>query len=103
MAVLYFTLDADFESCTTTRAIIVKIDAIIAQLLTTALKSVTTGNIAEYRIDTGQTVQSVVYRSAKEVTDTILMYRKIRQAYVNDLLGGEFKTVDGRNLNGRRW
>lgn len=98
MAVEYFSLDANFESCTSIRAKIVKIDAIIDQLLNTALKSVTTGNHLEYTIDTGQSVQKVTYRSPLEITAVIKGYRSIRQMYVNDLTGNEFTQVDGINL-----
>lgn len=99
MSVEYRTLDANLESCSTIRERIAKIDAIIAELETTALKSVATGNIASYRIDTGQSVQQVEYASTKSVTDTIMAYEKIRTRLVNKLIGHKFKQVDGRNLN----
>lgn len=94
-------MDANFESCTSIKQKIAKIDAIINQLLNTALKSVATGNHLEYTIDTGQSVQKVTYRSPKEITETIKGYRSIRQMYVNDLTGNEFTQVDGKNLKGR--
>lgn len=99
MAVEYTTLDVDLESCTEVRAKIVKIDAIIDELLNTAMKSVATGNIAQYKIDTGQSTQMVVYSSTKQITDTIKEYEKIRTMYVNKLAGHQFKLIDGKNLN----
>lgn len=101
MSVVYYSMDANFESCTSIKAKIAKIDDIIDQLLTTALKSVTTGSTLEYTIDTGQSVQKVTYRSPKEIYEVIKGYRSIRQLYANDLLGNEFKQVDGKNLRGR--
>ena len=38
--VLYYELDANFQTCSTTKEIIAKIDNIINALLTTALNSV---------------------------------------------------------------
>lgn len=99
MAVEYITLDANFESCTTLREQIDKINAIINSLLTTATTAVAAGQYAEYKIDTGQTVQHVVFRSLKEITDNVAHWRRIREMYRNDLTGHQFKQVDGRNLN----
>lgn len=101
MPVIYLSLDANFESCNSIKAKIAKIDAIINELLNTALKSVTTGNHLEYSIDTGQSIQKVTYRSPLEITKVIQAYREIRQQYVNEILGNEFQQVDGKNLRGR--
>lgn len=103
MDVAYFSMNTDLTTCTGVKAKIAKIDQIIDQLLTTAMKSVATGNHAEYKVDDGQSVTNVIYRSPKEITDTVIEYRRIRQMYVNDLIGHQFKQVDGRNLNGRNY
>lgn len=99
--ILYYELYLNFETCTSIRAKITKIDAVIDALLTTALKSVQTGNRVEYQIDTGQTKQKVVYSSTESVTKAIQEYEKIRQIYVNKLTGSEFRNVDQRNLRRR--
>jgi hypothetical protein len=100
MAVLYFYLDANFESCTSIQAKIAKIDTIINTLLSNiALKSVNTANYVEYSIDTGQTVQRVEYRSPEQVQETIAAYEKQRQYYVNKLLGNKYRNIGGKNLN----
>lgn len=98
MAVLYFELDADFQTCTTKKAIIAKIDAIIDALYVTALSSVTNGDVVEYTIDTGQTKNKVVYRNPNAIVTTIEAYKKLRKGYVNDIIGRSQIIVDGKNL-----
>lgn len=102
-AILYFELDANFVDCTTTKEIIAKIDAIIAQLLTTGLTAATSGNYVSYKIDTGQTIQEVTYRSPGAISDTISEYRKLRQKFVNDIIGNAWRNVGSKNLNRHRW
>lgn len=82
---------------------IAKIDAIIDALLVTALTSVKTGNIIEYDIDTGQSRQRVQYSTVKSVTDALAAYEKMRQYYVNKLLGGTYLNVGSKNLNRGRF
>lgn len=103
MAVLYFSLNADFTTCTTIEAKIAKIDTIIDALLVTALTSVKTGNIIEYDIDTGQSRQRVQYSTAKSVTDALAAYEKMRQYYINKILGGTYRNIGSKNLNRRRY
>lgn len=98
MSVLYFELDANYQSCTTIQQILDKIDAIILALLDTALKSVQKGDKVEYMIDTGQTKQKVVYSSVSSVTKAIQEYRVIRAGYAAMITGREFRNVDHRNL-----
>ncbi len=102
MGVLYFSLNANFQTCTSIQDRIDKIDAIIDELLNNiALKSVSTANMVEYRIDTGQTVQQVTYSSSTQVTDTIRAYETMRQFYVNKLLGNKWKVIGDKNLKRR--
>lgn len=96
--IVYFSLDANFESCTSIKAKIAKVDAIIDSLFNTALKSVGSGNRVEYSIDTGQTKQKVVYSDVNSITKAIKEYETIRQMYVNKITGSEFRNVDQRNL-----
>lgn len=100
MAVLYLSLDANFDNLRDTKAIIAKIDNIINELLKTALVSVQSGNIVEYKIDTGQSVQNVQYRDPNAIVKVIEGYRRLRQLYVNDIIGNQFRQVDGKNLMG---
>jgi hypothetical protein len=102
MAILYYSMDADFETCTTTRAKIAKIDAIIDSLMTTALKSVATGNYVQYKVDTGQTKTDVTYASTESVTKAIKQYEALRQLYVNRIIGNEYINIGGKNLKFRR-
>jgi hypothetical protein len=101
MSVQYLDLDVNFESCTSLRAKITKIDTIIDALLVTALKSVNAGNRVEYMVDDGQSKQRVVYSTTESVTNAIKQYENIRQMYVNKLRGGVYRNVDQRNLKFR--
>jgi len=96
--VVYYELDANFQTCATTKEIIDKIDNIINNLLTTALTSVLNGDVVEYKVDTGQTTQSATYRDPETITKTIQEYRKIRAMYVRDIIGGTQLIIDGKNL-----
>lgn len=98
MAVLYFSLNANFQTCTSLEDRIAKIDAIIDELFNTALRSVANGDVIEYDIDTGQTKQKVQYSSAMQVSNAIQAYENIRQRYVNKLLGNKWKVVGEKNL-----
>lgn len=100
--ILYFELDANFVNCTTTREIIAKIDAIIMQLLTTGLTAATNGTHVSYKIDTGQTIQEVTYRSPSAISDTIKEYRRLRQSFVNDIIGNSWQNIGSKNLTKRR-
>lgn len=96
--ILYENLDTNFESCTSIKAKIAKIDGIINALLTTALTSVQKGNKIQYTIDDGQTKQTVIYSKVTDITDAINAYERIRQIYANKLTGNEFRNLDARNL-----
>jgi hypothetical protein len=98
--VLYYKLDANFESCASVKEKIAKIDAIIDALFTTALNSVTNGDTVEYTLDTGQSKIHKVFSSTKSVTDAIKSYETIRTMYVNKLSDRVVRLVDSKNLNG---
>jgi sulfur relay (sulfurtransferase) DsrF/TusC family protein len=101
MAILYYSLNANFESCTSIQAKIAKLDVLIDTLFTTATKATSTGNIASYKIDDGQSIQEVYYRDMEQVMKALKAYEQQRQFYVNKLLGNEYRQVSGKNLN--RW
>jgi spore coat protein CotF len=96
--VIVVKINGDFESKQSIKDKIAKIDAIIDSLMTTAMTSVTSGNIAEYQIDTGQTTNRVRYTDINQITTTITNYEKIRQMYVNKLVGRKHILVDGSNF-----
>jgi endonuclease IV len=109
MAILYFTLDANFESCTSIKAKINKLNVLIDAMFNTATKAISTGNHASYKIDDGQSVQEVVYTSMISVQKAIQAYENLKQMYINKLTGNEFRQVSEQNLTryrgffGRGW
>jgi len=80
---------------------IAKIDAVIDQLQTTALKSVTTGDKALYELDDGQSKIRVEYTDLTMVSNAVEKYEIIRQYYVNKLTPRMVRLVDQRNFNRR--
>lgn len=78
---------------------IASIDAIIDALLTTALTQVESGNIFQYKLDTGQSKTDVTYRSSEEVMAGVEKYEKLRQFYMNKLSPRMTRLVDSKNFN----
>ena len=103
--VLYYNLKVDLQSVSEIRALISQLDAIINELLLTALKSVQTGNKAEYELDTGQTKTRIKYTSVTEVTKSIQSFRDLRQMFVNEIenkvYGRKTQLVDQSNFRKR--
>jgi hypothetical protein len=92
-----------YIQCTTDlRERIVRIDAIIDALETTALKAAATGNISEYSLNDGQTQIKTVYRSPKDVQASIDAFEMIKQRYINRLNGRVVRLVDSKNFPGNR-
>jgi hypothetical protein len=83
--VLYYNLQVDRRSVSQMRALISQLDAIIDELFTSALKSVQTGNLAEYELDTGQTKTRIKYTSVTEVTKSIESFENLRKLYLNQI------------------
>ena len=98
---LYFKLATGSRTKEQILLKIASIDALIDSLLETAMKSVATGNMIEYEIDTGQTKQRVQYSTTASVLDSIQGYEKIRQMYQNQLLPRSFTLKDSRNFKRR--
>ena len=90
------------ESATTLQAKIQTINTIITALEGAVLKAVGTADIEEYSLNDGQTVIKTVYRSTKEVIDSIGNLEFIKQRYVNQLNGRVTRLMDSKSLNGRR-
>lgn len=91
-------LDAKFSECRTNRERIIKIDALIDQLLETAMVSIAAGNIAEYDLDTGQTKTRMKYTTTASVIDTINKYEALKQVYVSRVQGRVFRLMDESNF-----
>lgn len=98
---VYIKLNID-QATGLTRSMIIsriqQIDAMISSLLTTAMTAVTTGNIAEYEIDTGQTRQQVKYTSVESVAKSIEEYQRLRNMFANMLSPKVVRLVDSKNL-----
>jgi len=100
MRILVCKLPVNYRSKDSLRAKITEIDNLINELFGTALKSVQSGNHAEYELDTGQTRTRVRYTSVSSITTAIEDYEKLRQLYVNKLNGttGVVQLMDGKNF-----
>ena len=100
--VLYYNLKVDRRSVPQMRALVTQIDAIIDELFSNALKSVSTGNYAEYELDTGQTKTRIRYNSVQSVTDQITSFENLRTLYLNQIenktMGRQAQLVDQSNF-----
>lgn len=103
MAIVYYKLDANFESCTSIEAKIAKLEILIDMLFASSVKIAGTSNHASYKIDDGQTVQEVFYRSPAEIMKAIAAYEKQKQYYMNKLIGNVAQNIGSKNLNRRRF
>lgn len=101
MSVLYFYLDANFGACKTYVDRIAKIQSLIDSLFIAATKISGTANHASYKIDDGQSVQEVIYRSPAAIMEAIKSYEFMITYYQNKLLGNEYRNIGGKNLNRR--
>jgi hypothetical protein len=91
------------NSCTTDRARIVAIDAIIDQLMTTGLEAAANGDLSEYYMDSGQTKITCKYRNATEVLAAIQAFEGMKNVYIGRLNGRMVRMVPEQNFrNGRR-
>lgn len=99
--VLYFKIPSLTQNGTQIKAKIAALDLIISSLYDTAMKSVSTGNMVEYEIDTGQTKQRVQYSTLDTVTNAIASYEKLRQMLVNKLSPRSFQLRDSKNFTRR--
>lgn len=96
-----FSSELDYvESCTTMKAKIVAIDAIIDKLLVTSLRSVGNDDISEYWLDDGQTKIKTIYRSSTQASSAINIFERIKQRYVNRLNGRSVRLMDSQSFNG---
>lgn len=88
------------QSRSTLRDKIIAIDKIIDALEAQALISAGTIDVSEYSLDDGQTRIKTMYRSGKDIAESITQFEIIRERYVNRLNGRKFRLLDGRNFTG---
>lgn len=96
--VLYFKINTAARTTAEITALIASLDAIISELLNTALRAVAQGDIAEYDIQTGQTIHRVKYSNQKTITEAIQGYEKLRQYYANKCIPRKKKLVHAKNF-----
>lgn len=98
---MLFTSEREYiDSCSSVRAKITAIDAIIDALLSAAATSATTDNINEYWLNDGQTQIKTIYKGTHHVYTSIQNFRRLRQEYINQLTGRVHILVDSKNFNG---
>lgn len=102
--IVFTNVEAILESQTTTQARIDMLDRILTGMENAMLNATTTGQFQEYKIDTGQTRNEVVYRSLNELE---LSYRKLLRLqdflYArinNNRIGRVIRLVSNNNYNG---
>ena len=100
--VLFYRIP-DLRNKAQLRVLITQIDAIILELMETAMKSVLTGNHAEYELDTGATRTKVKYTSMSSISKAVEDFRRLRQMAVNELQGttGMVRLMDEKNFRRR--
>lgn len=96
--ILYYKAESGKRTPAELKAKIAQIDVIIDELLTTAMTSVSNGNMIQYELDTGQSKQKVEYTEPSQVTAAVQMYEKIRQIYANKLQGRQVKLTNYKNF-----
>lgn len=98
----YATGSLYVSSATTLDERIARIDAIIDALLLLQVDAVGKSDISEYMLDDGQTKIATTYRSASDISASIMAYEKIKNYYNNQKRGRVTRLIDARNLPGRR-
>ena len=96
--IVFFKIPSGNQTTAQINAKIAVIDQIIDELLTTAITQVTDGGIAEYEIDTGQSKQTVKYRSTAEIQTALMKYESLRQYLVNKCQPRMVRSMDSRNI-----
>ena len=95
---------ADYvDSATSLKDKIQRLEAIITQLMTVALKAVETDNILEYSLDDGQTKIQTKYKGADQVLKSIKAYEDLKERYkmmLNNQGKRKVRLLDENNLRG---
>lgn len=102
--ILVCKISPNYRSNASIKAKIVEIDAVIDELMNSAMKSVAQGNIAKYELDTGQTRTKIEYTTLSSVSKAIEDYEGLRQMYVNKLnrSNSVVRLMDEGNFKGKR-
>lgn len=89
------------DSCTTTQARIVAIEAIIDVLMTTGLAAAENGDLTEFYLDSGQTKITSKFRNPMEIMNAIKMYEALKSVYVGRLNGRMVHQLPEQNFRFR--
>lgn len=101
--VVYDSCAIYVDSATTLKDRLARIDAIIAALETTALRSAGNEDITSYLLDNGQTKIQAMYRDSASVMKAIQGFEVIRERILAKLNKSRVtRLVDQRNLIGPR-
>lgn len=98
MAILYYSFDANYQSCKTVQDKIAKIDVILDALFTTAMTSVQNGDTVEYTLDTGQSKIHKVFSTTASVVQAIKDYETLRTLYNQKLSSRVSRLVDSKSI-----
>lgn len=89
------------QSCTNAKAQIAAIDEIISKLIISAAKAAEGEYITQYSLNDGQTIVSTSKRSAAQIQNSIIAFRRLRNDIASDQTGRVYRLVDGKNFTGR--
>ena len=95
MGIVYYDSFVSYvKSAADLKAKIARIDTIITALEDSALESAANQNFEEYQLDDGQSRIRTNYRSTEDIFKSINGFEKLRQQYINRLLGRQTRLVD---------
>lgn len=92
--IYYDSASVYIATATTNAEKLAKVEAIIAALEDTALKSASNDDLSEYSLDDGQTKIKTVYRSTADVLKSLRGFEQLRQMYINRLNGRVVRLFD---------
>lgn len=102
--IVYTKIPEVLDSCTTLQARIDMLNTILNGMESAMLKASTTGQFQEYKLDTGQTISEIRYRSLTELTkmyDALLeLQQKLMARIDNNNMGRVLRAVPGQNFIG---
>lgn len=100
--IIFVSIPAILETCTTLQARIAMLDTILNGMEAALLRATATGMFEGYKIDTGQTKNEIMYRSIGELNKAYMDLLKTQQALYARLnlnrQGGVQRLMDGSNF-----
>lgn len=103
MAVYFDSIQKYFETCTSLKTKIEKIDALILQMLDTAAAGAVSAMYDEYSLDDGQSKIRIKYRDMAALTATIKDLQSLRdtisEILYNNTTGRITRLVDSKNFS----